>query len=121
MIGFMISQGFLLAQVYQPLMQPNQPSLNVPPGQWGQPSGVQPQRPGYSRNRGGVDPRSSSSSQFTRPQIYRFVDRIVSTAPNPQALQDLSYQVCRNNYRPIINSRRLTFEETVMFKERLGC
>jgi hypothetical protein len=73
------------------------------------------------RNRRIENTEVSPSSQFTRPQIYRFVDQIVSTAPNPQALRDLSYQVCRNNYRPKINGRRLTFEETVIFKERLGC
>ncbi|NJM65618.1 MAG: hypothetical protein HC851_08075 [Acaryochloris sp. RU_4_1] len=73
------------------------------------------------QNRRTENTEVSPSSQLTRPQIYRFVDQIVSTAPNPQALRDLSYQVCRNNYRPIIGHRRLTFKETVIFKERLGC
>jgi Domain of unknown function (DUF4189) len=39
--------GFLIAQVWiPPTTQMYQPSLNVPPGQWGAPSTLQPQRPG---------------------------------------------------------------------------
>lgn len=69
--------GLLIAQVWIPPMnQMYQPSLNVPPGQWGQPSG-QPQRPG-ARDNGSFNNeqnppqqlRSRSNEGISSPSSY---------------------------------------------------
>jgi hypothetical protein len=87
---------------------------------------------GYSDSWSANCRREGNAQFMTRPQIYACADqhtcadhacadRIVLTAHNPQALEGLVYQVCENHYYSTINSRRLTFEETVMFKERQKC
>lgn len=106
MIGFMISQGFLVAQVWiPPATQMYQPSLNVPPGQWGtSQQTVQPQKPGYRRGYGKVQPSVQQPSGISRsheqacPIVRQFiVDYLEGRSAASQSIYDSAQRYEKNN------------------------